>query len=122
MKVQTVMDRLGRQLEHDYGDGARGIAKQICGIIAEPYNYDHFTRRGDHVDNQLDRINTLLHGYGVEVIRGKHVNNYYGNVNLLYVNMGDTYTTTIIYDTKTDRWICSDWGTLVECSPRRYAE
>jgi len=40
----------------------------------------------------------------------------------MYVNMGDTYDTTLIYDYKTNRFVVSSWGDIVERQPRRFAD
>ena len=61
----------------------------------------------------LSVANRILGGHGVEELSG--------NPGVLYVNMGDTYTMTLYYDEKSKRYVASDWGTLVERSPKRFA-
>lgn len=39
---------------------------------------------------------------------------------LSYLNTGDTYTPTLIYDHNSDRYFVSDWGSVVENRPGRY--
>lgn len=73
------------------------------------------------IDRVLDHCNTLLHGYGVESIQGhEQIDRYYYNIHILYVNMGDTYEPTILYDTLKERWYCCSWGDIVEANPRRF--
>jgi hypothetical protein len=68
------------------------------------------------VDRALDLADSLLGGFGVEAIRpeGEHVDNFYYNVRLLYVNQGDAYATTIVYDTKYGKFGITTWGDWVE--------
>jgi hypothetical protein len=61
----------------------------------------------------LNFADTLLGGHGVEVIDG--IPN-----GLRYVNRGDTYDPTLIYDRQTQRYVAGDWGTIVERNPRRF--
>lgn len=64
----------------------------------------------------LYAINEILEGYGIEAIQKESnwVSHYWQDTQFLYVNMGDTYTPTIFYDTREDRFIVSDFGTVVE--------
>jgi hypothetical protein len=61
---------------------------------------------------RLSMLDEILHGYGVEVIANKA-----GRVRVEYINMGDTYTATLIYVRGSRRFTVGDWGTLME-SPR----
>jgi hypothetical protein len=63
----------------------------------------------------LQTADKMMNGNGVERISGM-------GGGLMYVNMGDTYDTTIIYDYKTDRFVVSSWGDIVERQPRRFAD
>jgi len=58
-------------------------------------------------------IDELLGGFGVEVVGD--VNNYPPRIDLEYVNMGDTYTGTVLYD---GRWEVGSWGDWVERNER----
>lgn len=63
----------------------------------------------------MERADELMNGYGVEYIRhsldGCRV--VYG---LDYVSMGDTYSTTLVYDHRNDRFIVGSWGSMVEAA------
>jgi hypothetical protein len=66
------------------------------------------------VEAALDAANQIIGGYGVEVIWGNRVRGY-GWPDLEYVNMGDTYASTIIYDHVTNRFLWgANWGSIVE--------
>ena len=73
------------------------------------------------VDNKLEQINKLMEGYGVESIRGQWVDHYWQETNLLYVNKGETYAPTVIYDTLKKKWyIGVSWGDIVEKESKRF--
>lgn len=74
------------------------------------------------VDTALDLANTLLTGHGVESIRDDEWERYYLDIGLLYVNMGDPYRTTILYDTRSQRFSIGAWGVVVERQEKRFAE
>lgn len=63
----------------------------------------------------LQTADKMMDGNGVERISGV-------GGGLMYVNMGDTYDTTLIYDYKTNRFVVSSWGDIVERQPRRFAD
>ncbi len=54
-------------------------------------------------------INEVLEGYGVEAIfkGGRYPE-------VVYINLGDTYTTTLVYDYSRERWYLTSWGDYVE--------
>lgn len=60
----------------------------------------------------LGHADYMMSGNGVERISGRP--------GLMFVNMGDTYDTTLIYDYKTNRFVVSSWGDIVERQPRRF--
>jgi len=66
------------------------------------------------VDRVLDAANAALGGYGVEAIEGEWHDRYYQNIVALYVNMGDTYNTTILFDAVKGRFHVTSWGDWVE--------
>jgi hypothetical protein len=76
-------------------------------------------RLKDMMDTGAPRIlqaaDKMMNGHGVERISGV-------GGGLMYVNMGDTYDTTLIYDYKTNRFVVSSWGDIVERQPRRFPD
>jgi hypothetical protein len=60
----------------------------------------------------LDGINTVIGGYGVEAlgpdVGGPRPPPYE------YINMGDTYTTTLVYKRATNNLFIGSWGDIVE--------
>ncbi len=74
-----------------------------------------FARRFKSVDISLEFANEAMNAHGVEAIRGHDYDDrYYGDVRALYVNMGDVYITTVLYDTRKRRWYLTDVGTWAE--------
>lgn len=72
-------------------------------------------------DQALELADKLLSGHGVEPIRGDYqVDRYYYDVVALYVNMGDTYNTTLLYETENERFLVTSWGDWVEKNERKY--
>lgn len=79
----------------------------------------------DKVDFILEYFNTLLNGHGIEFIRnGKMWSRYYHDMALLYVNTGDTYSTTFAYDVRQEKFIVTSWGDWFENEKKqgRYQE
>jgi hypothetical protein len=74
------------------------------------------------VAKALGAINYLIRGHGVEGIRGRDMNPYWMDTNLAYVNMGDPYVATILFDVSNEQWHCADWGSIVEKQPDRFKE
>lgn len=62
-----------------------------------------------HINNALVRVDSLLHGHGVE-----YTQNAEQDVVAMYVNMGDTYNATIIYDCLAGKFYVGTWGDWVE--------
>lgn len=58
----------------------------------------------------LEAANELLDGSGIETVFGNHGMDPV----LSYVNMGDTYTPTLIFDHDKNEWIVSSWGAILE--------
>jgi hypothetical protein len=72
-------------------------------------------------DVTLEAANTLMNAHGIEAIRGDyHVDNYYYDIVALYVNTGDTYNGTLLYETDKDRFLVTTFGDWVERNEKRY--
>jgi len=74
---------------------------------------------GKSVSTILREADRLLNGHGVEYIQS-HADTMRSQDGLSYVNMGDTYDTTLLYDHKTGRFSVGSWGDIVERQPRRF--
>lgn len=77
------------------------------------YHYPTWAERA------LEAVSELLEGYGIEAIfrKGYGPNSYPCETRCSYVNMGDTYTATVIR--AGGSWRIGSWGDFVETSERR---
>ena len=64
--------------------------------------------------DMMTEANGLLNGHGVEHIRSRN-----GKAEAYYVNMGDTYQTTILLDIGKDRIWVTSWGDWLETEERQ---
>ena len=88
------------------------VAKSLVKIIK-----DHNTK----IDPTMEACNAALRGHGVEAIRcGMHVSNYWQDICAVYVNMGDTYDATILYDTVKGKFYVTTMGDFVEARSEEY--
>lgn len=97
---------------------------RIAEVSAEQIR-DAIVRANAHdlrsVDRALDRVNTILKGFGVEAIEAERVfDPYYQHIALLYVNLGETYQPTIYFNTVSSTFNVGSWGDWVEANDRRY--
>jgi len=87
--------------------------EEVKNLIDSCYNPPSF------LDCQLVALNELLGGYGVE-----YTPNYdEGLLDVLgieYINTGDTYSLTTIYDHEREEFFISSWGDYVEKQMRRF--
>ena len=81
--------------------------------IAQCYNRPRVSELIEHA------CNVVLEGYGTEAIRATgQWDSYYGDIVAGYVNLGDTYITTLLFDyDRNAAYVCS-WGDWVETSER----
>lgn len=65
---------------------------------------------------KLAALDELLGTYGVEPIRvpGAWIDRYHGDIVASYLNIGDTYTITLLFDHETSRWKLTSWGDWYE--------
>jgi len=79
-----------------------------------PHLFDDWKHESISSRDMVTEADGLLDGHGIEHIRSRN-----GKAEAYYVNMGDTYTTTILLDTSKDRiWITS-WGDWLEVEERQ---
>lgn len=71
-------------------------------------------------ENMMDRANDILSGHGVEAIRGNSDVRYFFDTVALYVNMGDTYETTILFDVNKFKFLIWCFGDWVEKYEKEY--
>ncbi len=111
--AKDILEGLGQYLEHEGHDAARESAR-IARLISGASN-------SEKIDKVLEEVDKLIDGSGVEAINGDyHVDNYYGDIVALYVNTGDSYAATLLYETENDKFIVTSFGDWVEHNERKY--
>lgn len=68
---------------------------------------------------KLEAINELLGGFGVEYIEAVD-DCEYTQRGLSYINLGDSYHNTVIFNHSSNRWTFNYWGNIVESKPKKY--
>lgn len=115
-------EHFGQYFRHEGIDPKDG-ARQIRTFMEAMFSSASGLHGGAHdaTDKILDFVNTFLKGHGVEAIRGNYqVNRYYYDIVALYVNFGDPYVPTLLYETDTGRWQLTNWGDWVERNGKKY--
>lgn len=110
--VNTIVKRL---------DLPKEVAKQIRALMdgshkLTPEELENLPNRGHEVELIMERIAQLIpNNFGVECLRDEnHWDRYYTDNRIMYINMGDTYIETILFDTKHNKYIVSCWGDYIE--------
>lgn len=67
----------------------------------------------------MNAVNDLIGGHGVEYVRSKKDTPRYA-YGFEYVNMGETYATTLLFDHDTGTFSICSWGGMVESRESRY--
>lgn len=110
--VNTIVKRL---------DLPKEVAKQIRALMdgsheLTPEEMENLPNRGREAELIMEKIAQLIpNNFGVECIRdADYWDRYYTDNRIMYINMGDTYIETILFDTKHNKYIVSCWGDYIE--------
>lgn len=93
-------------------EDAENIVAQIEGRSVP--TFPTLSRRPLRWDDLLSYANSSIGGFGIETIRGTKAPEANDYTVMAFVNMGDTYTMTIIYDLLERKFEMSDLGTWLE--------
>jgi hypothetical protein len=75
------------------------------------------------ISEGMKQANELLRGHGVEAIHsGNHRRGYWGDIVALYVNMGDTYNATLLYDVLAKEFKVTTMGDWVQEYEQEHGE
>lgn len=90
-------------------------------ILKLAKNYDDVTE----LEAAMGKINQLMGGYGVESIRGEagrggYWGGYWGDSVAIYVNVGESYDNTVLFNLVTYRVQITSMGDFVERYGQRY--
>lgn len=91
---------------------AKQLKKCMTGV-AHPKDWKP---KDTQMDATMRYANKLMNGHGVEGLRDENawVDKYFYDIIAVYVNKGDTYDTTLLYDTEHDRYLITSWGDFYE--------
>ena len=110
--VKTIQTRL--TWLDKVGDPAT-LAKQVRAELLPLA--DHMSE--NRLQYRFSALNTLLDTYGIEYI-GHRDDDQHGHYGITYLNTGDTYIPTIIYNRLTGALSITIWGDIVERHPNLY--
>lgn len=94
-----------REIVRDLRDISEEDAAEVLTLIARPVS------QANKADRILLQINRLIDGHGVEAIPNP---NYSHKPIALYVNMGDAYAATVVWDMSTGKFEYTTWGDWFE--------
>lgn len=92
-------------------DDCLGMFQSVQQLRKQCYN------KPDTIQEKLTVLNELMRGHGIEPIQVSeelYQDSYYGNVIGEYINLGDTYTLTIVYNTIDHEFEVTSWGDYFE--------
>lgn len=100
-------------------------AKELSDLLrtAEPGYYSTSVEVGRDVESALEAANEVMGdgAFGTEAINGESFENgFFAYAEALYINTGDTYNATIVYDVREGRFFVTSWGDWLEDHERRY--
>ena len=112
-------------LRREY-DSPAEAAKLFLGIVNAPLpSLGDPVARGQSVEKRMLELNTLVGTHGVEAIQGKRPKDarrdwFFTDTIALFLNAGDTYNATLVYNAVTGRFSLTTLGDFVEKNQRRY--
>lgn len=113
-----------QRLEAAFPGKGQTLRNLLTGLSA-PESYEcvqALIRQSYHRPKPHDRLmlalNHVLEGHGVECIPASGDTSDW-TPDMEYINLGDTYDLTLIYDHLTGSWKLQSWGDWVEIAERR---
>lgn len=107
------METTVQEIKKAFRDISEGGAARVAEIIAT--NGKEIDRSCGSIDSLMEELNGLLDCYGVEGL-----NDNGGKCRALYVNSGDTYSATVLYDIGARIFILTTWGDWLETNETNY--
>lgn len=106
--ARDILEGLGPYMKHEGHDAPRESAR-IARMIASA------GRSGKKAEAVLEEVDKLIDGHGVEAIRDENAyDSYYGDVIAEYVNTGDAYSATLLYDVREHTFHVTSYGDWYE--------
>lgn len=107
---KALREWFGDILDHEYGDAASRKLGELRKYLEQWRDGD-----GMHSNEVLIYADKILTGHGVEALVAEDGDTLIAT----YVNMGDTYAPTLLFDWTDVRWRLTTWGDFVETAERR---
>ena len=108
-RLEAAFPGKGKELrELLIGDRKTTDYRSVREWVSKCYNRPRYQERLDVA------VNEVLEGYGSEAI-------FAGGLCpvVTYVNMGDTYAVTLVYDYRRHEWLLTSWGDWIESEERK---
>lgn len=105
-----------KEIEKEFGRDFEGDeAKEIQKLMKYPGS-------DKKAEENLEKIDKLIDGHGVEVINGEKntPGGFWQNAVAAYVNIGDTYNATVLYDVNEKEFLLTTWGDWAEKNQEKY--
>jgi hypothetical protein len=99
------------ELDNYAVDDCLGMFKSVQQLRKQCYNPPNT------IDEKMEVFNELINGHGIEAINVSpelYQDKYWGNIIGIYVNLGDTYDLTIIWNPIDNQFEFSSWGNYYE--------
>lgn len=110
--LEAIKRDLGPYWKHE-GLDVDEHAKTLAEILSRAVNGPG--HRPPHIEVALQDANKLLRGHGIEAIHSDiYRSGYWSNIVAVYVNMGDTYNATVLYDVEANAFDITTYGDWVE--------
>ncbi len=96
--------------------GITSGARELAGVLRAAERSSEARKAEDALDLVNDAMNATHGGaFGVEVIRGhEYHGGFWGDAVAAYVNTGEAYNATVVYDVGRDTFYACSWGDWVE--------
>lgn len=98
------------------------LIRKVLKKYQRKYPHNWPTTQAERADRILAAVNCELEQFGVEPVRAENyqVDRYYYNIIALYVNTGNTYNLTLVYDTEAERFSITSWGDWFKSWERKH--
>ena len=97
VNVKDVLKAFEKEIDEDQ-------AKEVLDLMKYPGS-------PSKASDNLEKIDKLIDGYGVEAINSEdYYTDYFTDAMAVYVNMGDTYASTVLFDTDEREFLLTTVG------------
>jgi predicted dehydrogenase len=123
--LKALVNTIGDSVEKKYGHTERTKTKLLHLFdMLKKWKAASQGRRyaDDEARTILEFANAIMDAHGIEYLspaEGDRDYSVYGGNGASYVNIGDTYDGTLLYDEKKQNFYATSWGDFVEQAERR---